>query len=41
MDIFTLLTLIGGVALFLFGMHQMGDCLEKAAGPSWNPCWRR
>ena len=33
MDIFTLLTLIGGVALFLFGMHQMGDCLEKAAGP--------
>ncbi len=33
MDIFTLLTLLGGVALFLFGMHQMGDCLEKAAGP--------
>ena len=29
MDIFTLLTLIGGVALFLFGMHQMGDCLER------------
>ena len=33
MDIFTFLSLLGGVALFLFGMHQMGDSLEKAAGP--------
>ena len=33
MDIFTVLSLLGGVALFLFGMHQMGDSLEKAAGP--------
>ncbi|MEG0935954.1 MAG: Na/Pi cotransporter family protein [Clostridia bacterium] len=33
MDIFVILSLLGGIALFLFGMHQMGDSLEKAAGP--------
>ena len=27
-----LLTLIGGLGLFLFGMNLMGDGLEKAAG---------
>ena len=26
------LTLLGGLSLFLFGMHQMGDALEKRAG---------
>ena len=32
MSIFDILDLIGGLALFLFGMHIMGDALEKAAG---------
>ncbi len=32
MDIFDILTLIGGLCLFLFGMNLMGDGLERAAG---------
>ncbi len=32
MDIFDVLTMIGGLCLFLFGMNLMGDGLEKAAG---------
>ncbi len=32
MDIFDILTMIGGVCLFLFGMNLMGDGLERAAG---------
>lgn len=32
MDIFSLLTLLGGLALFLFGMNTMGDGLEKLSG---------
>ncbi len=32
MDIFGLLTMIGGLALFLYGMHTMGDGLAKMAG---------
>lgn len=32
MDIFSILSLIGGLAFFLFGMHTMGKSLEKAAG---------
>ena len=32
MSVFDVLDLIGGLALFLFGMHIMGDALEKAAG---------
>ncbi len=31
-SLFNVLTLVGGVALFLFGMHMMGEGLEKAAG---------
>ncbi len=34
MDIFNVLTLIGGLCLFLFGMSVMGDSLERAAGNS-------
>jgi len=34
MDIFDLLTLIGGLCLFLFGMNLMGQALEKRAGDS-------
>lgn len=32
MDIFSVLSLIGGLALFLFGMNVMGSALEKQAG---------
>lgn len=32
MDIFDILTMIGGLALFLFGMNLMGSALEKRAG---------
>ncbi|MBR5152460.1 MAG: Na/Pi cotransporter family protein [Clostridia bacterium] len=32
MDIFTILSLIGGLALFLYGMDMMGDGLKKMAG---------
>ncbi len=32
MDIFGILTLFGGLALFLFGMEIMGDALKKQAG---------
>lgn len=32
MDIFNVLTLIGGLCLFLFGMNVMGQALERRAG---------
>lgn len=32
MDLFDVLTLIGGLCLFLFGMNVMGQALEKRAG---------
>ena len=32
MDIFSVLSLFGGLALFLFGMQYMGSGLEKASG---------
>ncbi len=32
MDIFNVLTMIGGLCLFLFGMSVMGDALERRAG---------
>ena len=34
MSIFDVLTMIGGLCLFLFGMTIMGDALERAAGSS-------
>ena len=34
MEITDVLTLLGGVALFLFGMSLMGDGLKKVAGRS-------
>ena len=34
MDIFDLLSLIGGLCLFLFGMNIMGQYLERRAGNS-------
>ena len=32
MDIFNVLSLLGGLAMFLFGMSVMGEGLEKSAG---------
>ena len=32
MDIFGVLTLMGGLALFLYGMHVMGAGIEKMSG---------
>ncbi len=32
MDIFSVLTMLGGLALFLYGMNVMGDGLSKASG---------
>ena len=32
MDIFDILTMIGGLCLFLYGMNVMGDALERRAG---------
>jgi len=34
MDIFDVLTMIGGLCLFLFGMNVMGNALERRAGSS-------
>ncbi len=36
MDIFDILSLIGGLSLFLFGMNIMGSSLERCAGSSLN-----
>lgn len=36
MTVFDVLTLIGGLCLFLFGMNVMGDALERRAGGSLN-----
>ena len=32
MDIFNVLTMIGGLCLFLFGMNRVGQALERRAG---------
>ena len=32
MDVFSILTMIGGLAMFLYGMHIMGDGLAKVSG---------
>ena len=34
MTFFDVLTMIGGMSLFLFGMNVMGDALERRAGNS-------
>ena len=35
MDFFSILTLLGGLAMFLYGMQVMGDGLEKLSGESF------
>lgn len=41
MDIFNVLTLIGGLCLFLFGMNVMGESLESAVGRALGAGHRR
>ncbi|MCF0229537.1 MAG: Na/Pi symporter, partial [Parasporobacterium sp.] len=36
MDVFNILTMIGGLCLFLFGMSLMGQALERRAGGKLN-----
>lgn len=36
MDIFSVITLLGGLAFFLYGMHIMSDGLEKSSGGKLN-----
>mgnify|MGYP007120144607 CR=1 FL=1 len=45
MSIFNVLSMIGGLALFLYGMHLMGEGLSKASGGKhpadvWSVSWR-
>lgn len=35
MDFFSILTMLGGLALFLYGMQVMGDGLAKISEESW------
>ena len=41
MDIFDVLTMLGGLCLFLFGMQIMGDALERRAGNSLRSLLRK
>ena len=40
MDIFNFLTMLGGLALFLYGMNVMGDGLTRASGGRLRRFWR-
>ena len=40
MDIFAILSLIGGLALFLYGMNVMGDGLTKVSGGKLEKFWK-
>lgn len=41
MDIFNMLTLMGGLSLFLFGMSLMGQALERRAGGRLRPLFEK
>ena len=36
MALFDVLSMIGGLALFLYGMHLLGEGLEKCPADVWN-----
>lgn len=41
MDLFHVLTMFGGLSLFLFGMSLMGQSLERRAGrQTLHPAWK-
>ena len=39
MSIFNVFTLMGGIAMFLYGMDLMGKALEQTAGSKLQGCW--
>ena len=39
MDLFDVLTLLGGLSLFLFGMNLMGASLERGRAAVSRFCW--
>lgn len=41
MDIFNVLTMLGGLCLFLFGMNLMGQALERARAAACAVCSAR
>lgn len=40
MDIFGVLSFVGGLAMFLYGMSAMGDGPTKLSAVNWNTCWK-
>ena len=40
MDFFSVLALLGGLAIFLYGMNLMGDGLAKVAGGKLERYWQ-
>ena len=38
MNFFSILTLLGGLAMFLYGMESMADGLQKFAGQPFTTC---
>lgn len=40
MDIFGILNLLGGLALFLYGMSAMGDGLVQRPAAAWKKYWK-
>ena len=41
MDLFMVLQLLCGLALFLFGMNSMGDGLESLSGGNLKKLWKK
>lgn len=41
MSVFDILTMIGGLALFLYGMEVMGNGRQRRPADVWNVFWRR
>ena len=39
MDLQSILTMLGGIGLFLYGMKLMGQSLERFAGEKWRRPW--
>lgn len=41
MDIFGILAMVGGLALFLYGMQVLGDGLKERRADVWKKFWNR
>ena len=40
MDFFMIVSLLGGLALFLYGMSMLGSGLENSPAAVWNRLWK-